>query len=331
MMEIRSWLARSARLKALYHGYQRLSASTVCRVSPRLLNRIRYRRGWRQWPDLQDPKTFDEKLIWLNLNWRDPAKAKCGDKYGMRSHVTARGMAHLLPVIHAVFEDTRQIDPSCLPKRFVLKCSHGCKCNVFCRDRSVWDWDSARRDLDSWMRMDFSLLAGELHYGEMAPRIICEEFLDDGQGDGLPVDYKVFCFDGKAFCTMVATERDANGNAKLAFYDLSWSRKLPYCIPELAAKCEVAAPNAYGEMLEAAIILSSGFPFVRMDFYNIGGRAKLGEMTFTPGGCVSANYMTRTAQLELGGMIRLPKVTIWNGVRDIKGGAERAWTVRAGG
>ena len=193
-----------------------------------------------------------------------------------------------------------------LPNRFVLKCSNGCKCNVFCIDKRVLDWKTAKTNLDSWMKMNFAVL-GELHYAMMRPRIICEEFLQDETGRFLPTDYKIFCFAGRAYCTMVATAREPNGIPRLAFYDIEWKQRLPYCVPELAADQEIQRPAAYEEMIDCAQKLSRMFPFVRMDFYSINGKAKLGEMTFTPGACVSADYMTTLAQHELGILMELPE------------------------
>jgi hypothetical protein len=75
----------------------------------------------------------------------------------------------------------------------------------------------------------------------------------------------------------------------------------------LAATEDTPKPPGYEEMLDCAQTLSRQFPFVRMDFYSINGRARLGEMTFTPGACVSADYMTELAQQELGRLIELPE------------------------
>jgi hypothetical protein len=74
----------------------------------------------------------------------------------------------------------------------------------------------------------------------------------------------------------------------------------------LEAADDIPMPAGYEEMVECAEALSRPFPFVRMDFYSIMGRARLGEMTFTPGACVSADYMTVRAQQELGWRIELP-------------------------
>ena len=307
MHAIRKTLARCAPLKAAYHGLRSGAMTAVCHLSPAFLTCFRYRLAWSRWPDLKQPTTFDEKLQWLNLFWQHPLKTRCADKFAMRGFAEEHQLGRLLPELFGVYSSSEEIRLETLPDRFVLKCSHGCKCNVFCRDKRSLDWKIERANLNSWMQRNFATVLGEIHYGKMTPRIICEEFLADDTGQELPVDYKVFCFGGRAYCTMVATARDPNGIAKLAFYDLEWKHKLPYCLPDLAADQDILKPVGYEEMLECAQKLSEPFPFVRMDFYSINGRARLGEMTFTPGACVSADYMTDVAQQELGRLIELPE------------------------
>ena len=304
---VRKALARSAPLKAAYHGLRSGALAAACRVSPDALTRARYRLAWGRWPDFAKPTTFDEKLLWLNLYWQNPLKARCGDKFTVRGFVIEHHLDHLLPRLFGAYSSTAEVALEALPDRFVMKCSHGCKCNVFCADKRTFDWTAAKRNLDAWMKKDFSLSLGEIHYRSMERRIICEEFLQDDTGHELPTDYKVFCFGGRPYCTMVATERSPNGIPRIAFYDLDWRERLPYCVPELAADKGMPRPAAYDEMIVSAQQLSRPFPFVRMDFYSIGGRARLGEMTFTPGACISADYMTRVGQQELGRLLQLPE------------------------
>ena len=58
-------------------------------------------------------------------------------------------------------------------------------------------------------------------------------------------------------------------------------------------------------MLEAASILSKGFPLLRADFYEVGGKAYFGEMTFTP--CSGQNdHYTREFKTILGNFVTLP-------------------------
>jgi len=224
----------------------------------------------------------------------------------MRTYVEQQGFAHILTKLFAVYDRSDDIDFEVLPDRFVLKCSHGCKYNIFCKTKAELDLRQTRRKLDRWTKENFSRHLGELHYAMMESQIICEEFLEE-PGNELPRDYKIFCFDGRAYCTMACQQRDPNGRPKLDFYDREWRHRLPYAIASIKADRWIPKPAAYDEMVDAAEHLSKPFPFVRMDFYSINGRAVLGEMTFTPGACVSEDYMTEVAQVELGDHLRLPE------------------------
>lgn len=303
MGHIRTILARSHTLKTAYsRSHQRL-LSLAATVSPELLMRLRFRAAWGRWPDLGRPVTFDEKLIWLNLYWRAPLKTECGDKYTVRLYAERLGLSDLMPELYGVFDRVGGIELSSLPDRFVLKCTHGCKCNVFCPEKASLDFQRARRNLRRWLATDYSKLLGELHYAAMTPRIICEEFLDDGSG-GLPTDYKVYCFGGKAHCTLVCSGRQENTNAKFDYLDRDW-KLLPYDAESIASRRSVVRPRVYERMIAAAEALSAGVPFVRVDFYCIGDRLVLGEMTFTPSACIDTTY-TEMAVNELGSLVRLP-------------------------
>lgn len=273
-------------------------------LSPRLLATYIFLKTRRRMPDLKNPKSFDEKLIWLMLYWRHPLKSHCADKYTMRSYVKEHGFGHILPELLGIYDNYGEIDFANLPEQFVLKCTHGCGFNIICKDKSKLDLDDTKDKLSAWMKTDISKVAGEIHYAQIKPRIICERFLDDLSG-GVPADYKVYCFGGKAHCTMACTTRSINGRAKYDFYDREWMNKLPYSKSSLLAIRSISKPEAYEEIIEAAERLSKPFPFVRMDFYSINGKAILGEMTFTPAGCIDPGY-TEVAQYELGKMIRLP-------------------------
>ena len=64
-MSSRSMLAKIAPLKAAYGSARRRLTARLAEMSPVLLSRLRYREAWGRWPDLINPATFDEKLLWL--------------------------------------------------------------------------------------------------------------------------------------------------------------------------------------------------------------------------------------------------------------------------
>ena len=273
-------------------------------ISPYLLVQYLYVKNTGKRFPARNPRTLDEKLLWLNLYWRHPLKSRCADKYAVRSYVEEHGMGHLLTNLYGVYAHSAEIDFCKLPDQFVLKCTHGCGFNIFCRDKSRFNVKEAKRELDAWMKVDISRLAGETHYALIKPRIICEAYL--GNLSGKPVnDYKVYCFHGKAHCTMACTDRTEKG-AKYDFYDREWKNKLRYSKSSLLANRSIPKPEAYEEMIHAAETLSNPFPFVRMDFYSVNGRAVFGEMTFTPHGCIDT-FMTDLAQDVMGDLLKLPE------------------------
>lgn len=275
-------------------------------VSPKILMQYRHLVLKGLWPNLKNPKTFDEKLIWLNFYWRHPLKTFCGDKYTMRIYVKRRGLGHILVPLLGVYNNPDEINFDKLPEKFVLKCTHGCGFNIMCSDKNVLDIDSSKRKLAKWLKQNIGRLSGELHYSTMRPKIICEIFLEDLEQSSLPIDYKVYCFHGHAHCTMVCLGRDLSFSAKyFAFYDRSWKNRLKYSIKDLPDSQEIKKPMGYDKMIEYAEQLSQPFPFVRVDFYIIKDKPILGEMTFTPSGCVDPD-LTDIAQKELGNLINLP-------------------------
>ena len=62
-------------------------------------------------------------------------------------------------------------------------------------------------------------------------------------------------------------------------------------------------PDKLDELVALARKLSSGFPLVRVDFYEDKGRIYVGEMTFSPGLFLKINP-TETDR-RMGGLIRL--------------------------
>jgi hypothetical protein len=297
MTAVRRVLAKSTLLKGMYHTVHAASLRATCAVSPELLGRLRYHAAWSCWPDLNRPVTFDEKLLWLNLYWRHPLKTECADKYLLRGYVERSGMQHLLPRVHAVYESADEINIDDLPVQFVLKCTHGCKCNVFCFSRQNFDVAAAQRSLSRWLAMNFSQVLGELHYAGMKPRVICEELLHEENGR-LPTDYKVFCFNGRPRWILCCTGREPNEKGTRSVVDVEWK-------PAGILREQAGSPTRLAELpalLEAAETLSAPFPFVRVDFYCIRGRLVLGEMTFTPNACINRDYDQKT----LGDQLQLP-------------------------
>lgn len=253
--------------------------------------------------DLDNPKTYNEKIQWLKLYDSTPLKTRLADKYLVREWVKEKiGEEYLVPLL-GVWDSFDEIDFDALPQRFVLKANHGCAWNLIVKDKSQLDLEDARRKFQTWMKLNFAYRNGlELHYMNIRPRIIAEEYLENDHDD--LHDYKVFCFGGKAHHIMYLTDRKVG--MKMSFYDLDWKKQnFVYTFP--LNDQEVPRPQRLEELIAVSEKLAQGFAHARVDFYILNdGTLKFGEITFT-----SASGMCKWNPPEqdriYGDLIQLPE------------------------
>ena len=237
-----------------------------------------YKRVMKEELDLDNPKTYNEKIQWMKLYDSTPLKTRLADKYLVRDWVKKKiGEEYLIPLL-GVWESFDEIDFDKLPNQFVLKANHGCGWNIIVKDKSTFDKEEARKQFDVWMHTNFAFKWGlELLYMNIPPKIIAEEYLENNDDD--LYDYKVFCFDGKAESVMFLSNRQQE--LRMSFYDLQWN-KLPFVYSHPQNLDEVPKPKNLELMINLAEKLAEGFPHVRTDFYVLNdGSIKFGEMTFT--------------------------------------------------
>ena len=228
--------------------------------------------------NLDNPKTYNEKIQWLKLYDSTPLKTRLADKYLVRDWVKEKiGNQYLIPLL-GVWDKFEDIDFNKLPNSFVLKANHGCGWNIIVKDKSKFNFEEAKKKFDTWMNLNFAFRVGlELQYMNIPPKIIAEEYMENGNND--LYDYKVFCFNGKAESIMFLSER--KHGLKMAFHDLNWN-KLPFVYTYPRNEAEVPKPKNLELLIQLSEKLAAGFAHVRVDFYILNdGSLKFGEMTFT--------------------------------------------------
>lgn len=251
--------------------------------------------------NLSNPQTFDEKIQWLKFYWQDSLIVECGDKYTVRNYIEAKGLKHILTKTYGFYNSPDELEYDKYPSKYVIKTSNACKTIIIVNDKKSIKKEEIEAQLTTWQQMNFSKNSIEPHYAHMFPKIIVEEFLEDGTGI-FPLDYKFFCFNGTPKFVEVMTNRDEEHNIERHFYDLNW-QSLYYTNTEQGKIVE--KPDLLDEMIEVSKTLSQDFPFVRVDLYNIKGKIVFGELTFTPTSGM-ATYLTKDAQKEIGDMLELP-------------------------
>lgn len=261
------------------HLLNSLARRVLGGLSDRRFSELQYFRRQFRWPDLDDPLSFNEQILWIKVNYRDPLLHICADKLLARGYVEQAGCGENLIPLVGTFADPEGINFSELPERFVLKASHGSGMNLLCRDNRTLDPFRARTQLRRWLSTDFYQVGREWAYQGLSPSLVCEQFLSDESGEP-PRDYKFHCFLGEPRYVQVDYGRFVHHTR--AIYDAAWNRLL--CRLEYRLEpSNQPAPRHLEEMLTIARRLSSPFPYVRVDLYEVGGQVYFGELTFYPG------------------------------------------------
>lgn len=251
----------------------------IARVIPdKAFVRLSYWASFGKLPDLDEPKTYNEKLQWLKLYDRRPEYVGMVDKYEAKKHAAGIiGEQYVIPTL-GVWDSFDDIDFSKLPERFVLKCTHDSGGLVICRDRSSFDFSRARSVICGSLKNNYYWHSREWPYKLVKPRIIAEEYLETETGE-LP-DYKFFSFDGVTRAMYVATDRFKEGaETKFDFFNDEFEH-LPFTNSHPNAEVTPEKPRNFDEMKRLAGMLSKGFAQMRVDFYEANGRVFFGEITF---------------------------------------------------
>lgn len=268
-------------------------------LSQVFLERVGYEMDW------ENPQTFNQKIMWAKLNYQDPLITTCCDKYAVKGYVSETvGEQYVVPTI-ASWNDPDEIDFDALPDKFVLKVNWSSGFNIIVPDKSKLDIQQTREKLRKWMEPDRNSYYQYFNWGykHMKPVIYAEEYLE--QIAGQVYDYKFFMCDGEMEFLFIATDRHGDHTLTYTYFDRDF-KHIPCTygnkpnanpLPEM--------PRNIDKMIELAQKLAKPFPFVRVDFYEIGDQIYLGEMTFYSGGGVLP-FDPQQWDWRLGEKIRFP-------------------------
>lgn len=228
-------------------------------------------------PDLNNPKSYNEKLQWLKLNNKNDEYTKLVDKYEVKDYVkNIIGEEFIIPTL-GVYNSFDEINFDILPEQFVLKSTHDSGSVVICTSKANFNKKAAKKKLEKSLKRNYFYVGREYPYKNVKPRIIAEKYMVDESGTELK-DYKFFCFNGKCKMLFIATDRNT-GDVKFDFFDLNFVH-LPFKQGHPWATKKINKPDSYEKMIELAEILSKNFTHVRVDFYDIKGKIYFGELTF---------------------------------------------------
>ena len=264
--------------------------------------------------NLDNPRTFSEKLQWLKIHNRKPEYTTMVDKHAVKDYVTNKiGAKYIIPTI-GVWDNVEDIDWDSLPNQFVLKTTHGGGGGgvVVCKNKATLDKQKTIKSLKSSLSQDIYKNLREWPYKNVPKRIIAEQYMTDGSSKDLP-DYKFFCFDGEPkYCQVI---RDRHTKETIDFYDMEWNHMPFIGLNPVVSNCQtlvvsngktpVAKPMHLDKMIEICQKLSKDIPFSRIDLYVINDKEYFGEITFYPASGMGT-FTPDEWNYRLGDLLNLP-------------------------
>lgn len=273
----------------ILHDQAKLGLAIITRLAPIIPDKqylkwvFRFKMGYKL--DLDNPKTFSEKLQWLKLYNRKPEYTQMVDKYEAKKYVAnIIGEEYIIPTL-GVWDRFEDINFDELPNQFVLKTTHGGGGGgvVICKDKALINTEKAKSVLNRSLEQDIYVNLKEWPYKNVKKRIIAETYLSEEVTDENPtgdiIDYKFFCFNGEARAMLIATERHSETGVCFDYFDKDFNH-YPFEQGGPNSKKTISKPKKFEEMWQLASKLSEGIPHVRVDLYCIKGNIYFGELTF---------------------------------------------------
>ena len=259
--------------------------------------------------NLDNPRSFNEKIQWLKLHERKPIYTTMVDKYAVKEYVAKIiGCEHIIPTI-GVWKKFEDIDFDSLPNQFVLKCTHDSGGIVICYDKTCFDYDMAKIKLNKCLNTDYYLSGREWPYKNVSPKIIAEKYMTENfeHQDKINLkDYKIHCFNGKAKFIQCICERNLVTHSALQkFYTTYWN-ELTWTFEDFPRfEGLINKPKHLEEMVYSAEKIAQNHSYIRVDFYDTKKEFFFGECTFFPlsGMYIYQKSWNRERDIEIGEMI----------------------------
>jgi len=254
--------------------------------------------------DLDNPKTYNEKLQWLKLYDRKPIYTKMVDKAEAKKIVAEKiGDEYVIPTL-GVYEKWDDIDFDVLPNSFVIKCTHNSGGLVIVKNKSEFNQKSAKKKIEKRLKTNYFYGSREWPYKNVKPRIIIEKYVEsDSDISESLIVYKIFNFNGEPKIIQTVLN-DKRKNESINYYDTEWNKlDLKQNFPNFDG--EIKKPKSLEKMLSLAKTLSQGVAFLRTDFYEVNGKILFSEFTFYSDSGLQKFY-PEERDYKLGDLIKLP-------------------------
>lgn len=297
----------------LYREYLYLRNKLLCKINPKLAANIVYKKVFGRNINWENPQNLIEKIAWMELHSDISLWTLCADKYRVREYIKKKGCEETLVKLYGMWENPDDIDFDKLPNSFVLKANNGCGTVMLVKDKTKLNYNNTKKELKEWIKRPYGYASAQLHYLDIKPCIIAEEILLQSEALNTLsphslVDFKVWCLNGEPEAILVTYNRTPE-KLMMHLYSTKWENISHNIIDKhhhykVNYNDNIPKPTCLDKMLEYSKTLAGNFPQARIDFYEIDGEAKFGEITMATG----YGYFTPEYYEYLGSKIDLNKI-----------------------
>jgi len=243
------------------------------------LEKIKFHKKVGYQLNLNNPKSYNEKIVWKKINDRNPLLPITADKYKVRSYIKKvlgekKAKEILIPLLY-VTDKPETIPFKSLPSTFIVKANHDSGSHIIVKN-SHFDKKEIIRTCKKWLRIPYGLEKLEWMYQPIKRKITIEKLLFDADGH-IPKRYNFQMFHGKCKSIHVIFSNKMN-IPTVSSFDEKWNF-LSVKISGYPQGPKIKKPKNYEIMLEFAEKLAEAFDHVRVDFYNLNGKIYFGELT----------------------------------------------------
>lgn len=258
------------------------------------INRINqlYQKKFGHLPNLNNPQTFNEKILWIRLNEHLPLRHQICDKIQVRDYFIKYNLNKYLNTVYWYGNNLNDIIWNNLPNQFVIKATYGCNMNLIVWNYNTFNLNEYYDLLKSWLNKNDN--GFEWSYRGLPKRLMIEKLLLNNDNK-IPCDYKFYVLNGQV--RLIHINKDRVGfnysndfpieqyHLERFFYTRQWN-KINMTYDNLpTSNNNLFKPKKLQEMINIAESIGQDFTFIRVDMYYLNDDTIiLGELTNYPNG-----------------------------------------------
>ncbi len=228
--------------------------------------------------NLENPKSWNEKIQWRKVHVRNPEYTRATDKLEMQIFVEELiGKKECVGLFAKLYAQTTKpdlIDFDALPANYVLKPTHGSGWVKIVTEASPQNPAELRKLCKHWLARSYGYHNHEWAYLDIKPRLMVEELLRTSSGM-VAQDVKIHLVGGEIM--FIYTVDDRFGERIPLHLNPDWQ-----LLPEGSPKSQLSPVYGWEKIKEISERVGEYFDYVRVDFLVTESRFVLNELTLYP-------------------------------------------------